>query len=100
MNKILIANRGEIAIRIMRVCRELGIASVSVYFEADKEALFAEYADEAYLIGPPPPTQSYLNIRKIIEVAKECGGRSTNTLSSELKPIFHSIKRLWKIRAL
>jgi pyruvate carboxylase subunit A len=73
LNKILVANRGEIAIRIMRACREMGIASVAVYSEADKEALFAKYADEAYCIGPPPATQSYLNIQKVIEVAKECG---------------------------
>jgi len=73
VNKVLIANRGEIAIRIMRACREMGIPSVAVYSEADKEALFAKYADEAYLIGPPPATESYLNIGKVIEVAKECG---------------------------
>ncbi len=71
INKILIANRGEIAIRIMRACREMGIASVAVYSEADKEALFAKYADEAFCIGPPPATQSYLNIQKVIQVAKE-----------------------------
>ena len=73
LNKILIANRGEIAIRVMRACREMGIASVAVYSEADKEALFAKYADEAYGIGPPPATASYLNIQKVIEVAKESG---------------------------
>lgn len=73
VNKILIANRGEIAVRVMRACREMGIASVAVYSEADKEALFVKYADEAYCIGPPPAMASYLNIRKIIEVARECG---------------------------
>ena len=73
LNKILVANRGEIAIRIMRACREMGIPSVAVYSEADKEALFTRYADEAYCIGPPPATQSYLSIQKVIEVAKECG---------------------------
>jgi len=71
VNKILIANRGEIAIRVMRACREMGIACVAIYSEADKEALFAKYADEAYCIGPPPATVSYLNIQKVIEVAKE-----------------------------
>ena len=71
--KVLIANRGEIAIRIMRACRELGISTVAVYSEADKNALFAKYADEAYLIGPAPSSQSYLNIDKILEVAKESG---------------------------
>ena len=73
VTKILIANRGEIAIRIMRACREMGIASVAVYSEADREALFAKYADEAYCIGPAPATQSYLNIQKVIDAAKESG---------------------------
>ena len=73
MNKILVANRGEIAIRIMRACRELRVTSIAVYSEADKDALFAKYADEAYFIGPAAVTESYLNITKIIEVAKECG---------------------------
>src|SRR5512136_1608364 len=73
INKILIANRGEIAIRVMRACREMGIASVAVHSEADKVALFAKYADEAYCIGPPPATASYLNIPKVIDVAKQNG---------------------------
>src|SRR4030042_6610186 len=72
LNKILIANRGEIAIRIMRACRELGIPFVAVYSEVDKEALLSKYADEAYSIGPAPATESYLNIRKVIEVARDC----------------------------
>lgn len=71
--KVLIANRGEIAIRIMRACRELGISTVAVYSEADKNALFAKYADESYLIGPAPSSQSYLNMDKILEVAKDSG---------------------------
>jgi pyruvate carboxylase subunit A len=73
IKRILVANRSEIAIRVMRACRELGVTSIAVYSEADKEALFAKYADEAYFIGPAPATESYLNIRKIIEVARECG---------------------------
>jgi pyruvate carboxylase subunit A len=73
INKILVANRSEIAIRIMRACRELSITSIAVYSAADKDALFAKYADEAYFIGPAPATESYLNIKKIIAVAKECG---------------------------
>jgi pyruvate carboxylase subunit A len=73
ISKILIANRGEIAIRVMRACREMGIPSVAVFSEADKEALFAKYADEAYCIGPPPATESYLNIQKVIEVARQSG---------------------------
>ncbi|MGZ6240906.1 MAG: biotin carboxylase N-terminal domain-containing protein, partial [Syntrophales bacterium] len=73
IRKILVANRGEIAIRVMRACREMGIASVAVYSEADEEALFARYADEAHCIGPAPATQSYLNIQKVIEAAKGSG---------------------------
>ena len=73
IGKVLIANRGEIAVRVMRACREMGIPSVAVYSEADKEALFARYADEAFPIGPAPASQSYLNIQKIIDVAKESG---------------------------
>lgn len=73
LKKILVANRGEIAIRIMRACREMGIPSVAVYSEADTNALFAKYADEAYCIGPAPATQSYLNIDAVIKTAKECG---------------------------
>lgn len=72
-NKLLIANRGEIAIRVMRACRELEISSVAVYSEADKQALFTQYADEAYLIGPPAVGASYLNIQIILEVARETG---------------------------
>jgi pyruvate carboxylase subunit A len=71
LKKVLVANRGEIAIRVMRACRELGIRTVAVYSEADRDALFAKYADEAYCIGAPPAIESYLNIKKIISVAKE-----------------------------
>ena len=70
-NKILIANRGEIAIRVMRACRELGISTVAVYSEADKNALFAKYADEAVFVGPSPSSQSYLKIDNIINAALE-----------------------------
>ncbi len=73
IEKILVANRGEIAIRVMRACREMGIPSVAVYSEADKEALFAKYADEAFPIGPAPASQSYLNIERIIATARESG---------------------------
>lgn len=73
LKKILIANRGEIAIRIMRACKEMGIPSVAIYSEADRNALFAKYADESYLIGPAPAIQSYLNMEKVIQTAKDCG---------------------------
>jgi acetyl-CoA carboxylase biotin carboxylase subunit len=68
--KLLIANRGEIAVRLIRACRDLGISPVSVYSEADAEAVHVQLADEAVCIGPPPSTQSYLNIAAIIEAAK------------------------------
>ncbi|MBN1190206.1 MAG: acetyl-CoA carboxylase biotin carboxylase subunit [Dehalococcoidales bacterium] len=76
INKVLVANRGEIAIRVMRACRELDIASVAVYSEADKDALFAKYATEAYYLGPSPSPESYLNIKRIIELARECGAQA------------------------
>ncbi|MNK94542.1 Biotin carboxylase [compost metagenome] len=71
--KILIANRGEIAIRITRACRELGIGSVAVFSDADRDSLHVFLADEAYHIGPSPSKESYLNFRKIIEVATLAG---------------------------
>ena len=70
IKKILIANRGEIAIRVMRTCREMGIKTVAVYSEADRNALHVRYADEAYLLGPPPSNQSYLLADKIVEICK------------------------------
>lgn len=73
MQKILVANRGEIALRVMRTAREMGIKSVAVFSEADRNMPFVRYADEAYCIGPAPSSQSYLRADKIIEVAKKCG---------------------------
>jgi len=70
IKKVLIANRGEIAIRIMRSCREMGILSVAVYSDADRTSLHVRYADEAYYIGASPSSESYLKIEKIIEIAK------------------------------
>ena len=68
--KILIANRGEIALRIIRTCREMGIKTVAVYSTADKESLHVKFADEAVCIGPPPSRDSYLNMANIIAAAE------------------------------
>ncbi|MFN3694253.1 MAG: biotin carboxylase N-terminal domain-containing protein, partial [Ignavibacterium sp.] len=71
IRKILIANRGEIAVRIIRACKELGIKSAAIYSDADIGSLHTILADESYLIGPAPSSQSYLNKQKIIQLAKE-----------------------------
>ena len=76
INKILVANRGEIALRVMRSAREMGIKTVAVYSEADRSALHVRYADEAVFIGPPPSSQSYLIIEKIIQAAKDTGAQA------------------------
>jgi pyruvate carboxylase subunit A len=73
LKKILVANRGEIALRAIRACKEMGIKTVAVYSEADANAKFVYYADEAFLIGPGPASQSYLKMDKIIEIAKKTG---------------------------
>lgn len=73
IKKVLIANRGEIALRIIRACRELGIKTVAVYSEADKGAVHSRFADEAHCVGPPSPQKSYLRGDKIIALAEEAG---------------------------
>jgi len=74
--KLLVANRGEIALRVMRTCREMGIRTVAVYSDVDGAALPVRYADEAYLLGPGAPRESYLNMKRILEVAKRCGAEA------------------------
>ena len=73
VKKVLIANRGEIALRIMRTAKEMGIATVAVYSDADRNATFARYADEAIHIGPAPSSESYLLGPTIIEAAQRTG---------------------------
>ena len=73
IRKLLIANRGEIAVRIIRACREMGIETVAVYSEADKESLHTQLADEAVCIGPGPSAESYLNMERIMSATLVSG---------------------------
>src|SRR4030081_3998389 len=74
--KVLVANRGEIAIRVMRACHELGIRTVAIYSDADRNALHARYADEAHHIGPAAPSESYLQLEQIVKVAGDVGAQA------------------------
>ena len=86
IEKILIANRGEIAVRVIRACREMGIRTVAVYSEADKDALHTQLADEAVCIGPAPSAESYLNMQNIISATLVSGAdQSIRDLDSFLK---------------
>jgi pyruvate carboxylase subunit A len=75
-DKILIANRGEIAIRVMRACRELGIKTAAVYSDADRSAIHVRYADEAHHIGGAAPAESYLQLERIVKTAHDCGAQA------------------------
>src|SRR5439155_16276288 len=72
-SKVLVANRGEIAIRVMRACSELGIATVAVYSDADRSAIHVRYADEAHHLGGAAPAESYLQLERIVKMAHDCG---------------------------
>ncbi len=78
LTKVLIANRGEIAVRIIRALREMGIESVAVYSDADRGALHTRLADEAYHVGPTPATESYLKIENLVETAKRSGAEAVH----------------------
>src|SRR6516165_706951 len=76
--KVLVANRGEIAVRVMRTLREMDIVSAAAYSDADRDALFVEEADEAYRLGPAAPGESYLNIGAVLSVARQAGAQAVH----------------------
>ena len=77
-SKILIANRGEIAVRLIRACREMGVSTVAVYSEADRDALHVHLADESVCIGPAPAKDSYLNMKAVLSAAMVTGAQAVH----------------------
>ena len=94
-DKILIANRGEIAVRIIRACREMGIKTVAVYSEADRDSLHTLLADEAICIGPAPSNQSYLNMERILAATVAMKAEAIHPGSSIRWAINLQPERLW-----
>jgi hypothetical protein len=92
-NKVLIANRGEIACRVIKTCDRLGIRTVAIYSDADAHSKHVRLASEAYNVGPPPSNKSYLNIEKIVEVAKKAGVDAVHP--GKFNFFMTLIKRLW-----
>lgn len=92
---LLIANRGEIAVRIIRACREMGIRAIAIYSEADRRALHVLEADEAYCVGPAPSSESYLRVDRILEVAQESGAQAVHPgygFLAERAPFSHAVE--------
>ena len=92
IKKVLIANRGEISLRVIRACRDLGIASVAVYSDADKDLPFVALADERVHVGPAPAMQSYLVIDKLIAACKQTGADAPHWFASRHQPA----RRAWQ----
>jgi acetyl-CoA/propionyl-CoA carboxylase len=103
ITSILIANRGEIALRVIRACKDLGIKSIAIYSDEDVRAVHVKRADEAYHIGPAAPAQSYLNMTKIVETAKAAGADGIHPFLRCAKKMVSSLSgqlaKLWNLLA-